>query len=389
VEVLQMNKKTIWITFLIIAMTLFSFNVECAYSSPTTNTQPTTDQTSISTAYPSDSSSPQVNESLAAENSFWLFLNNVAGINTKDFKVDKLKITHGSFQNSSKSETIISAVISNNKENLSIAMSLVNEKVNFFSLSPLHGDLPGYSLSINDCLLASKSVLSNYQTSFKADYCNELNQLTPLSVKEANVTISNNDCVLSIQQDTTSNVRFAELTWSKKLGDIASGALSVCAIFSKTGVLTYFIDGLGVYSLANTTVTITEEKALEISRSITNSYAQENNFTVSSIDSKLIYATDLDNQRGDVSLIYPYWEIVTHFNSSRFFSYNVLIWADTGEIYRQEPNYPMSETITTSIPSNEVLIIAVLAIMIFISAALILVKKKLKKKKAELSSHLV
>jgi hypothetical protein len=207
-------------SILIVSVLLLS-SVQIGFASNVENRQ-LSDQPSNVPAQISDAVSVQSTKNLTDQQTFWLFLNNIAGINTTKYAVSMFQTSNlKASENSSKTQTAISTIINRGNENLSISMVLIGGKVSFYDLNLISGSLEGPSLSLDNCLSASKNILSNYQTLFGAAYCSQFNQLTPAAIQGKNATVSNENNVLSINQtDDIRNARFVELDWCKKVSGI-------------------------------------------------------------------------------------------------------------------------------------------------------------------------
>jgi hypothetical protein len=187
-------------------------------------------------------------------------------------------------------------------------------------------------------------------------------------VKAENTTIDTEDTLLTVQysENLTNQVKYAELSWYKKIGDSAIPAQSIQAKVAKNGILTFFADSLGLYQVATTNVAVTKENALNISMPIIYAYAEENGRTVESIGSTLTYVTDLSGSRGDSFLIYPEWVISAEFDGSNVMGvtgYDVLIWADSGAVCSEgtQGNY---QDIAESTPWNQCLLTVVTIVFV-------------------------
>ena len=101
---------------------------------------------------------------------------------------------------------------------------------------------------------------------------------------------------------------------------------------SKTGILTYFSDNIGLYEMAATNVSITKEAALEIAMPYIEEYATANGRKIEATNATLNYVRDLNGSRGDSTLIYPQWCVSALFDSStkEVYGFDVFVWADTG-----------------------------------------------------------
>lgn len=271
------------------------------------------------------------------------------------YDVTRFRITPEEVTASQKTQTAISATLSNNQANLSIAMVLIEGKVRFYNLNLISGTLEGTPLDIDDCLAAGRNVITQYRTNFKADYCTDFGRLIPTTVQTDKLSIDNDNSLLTIEcsNEVTNQVRYAELCWYQKIGDLTIPALSIQATFAKTGVLTSFSDNMGIYKVATTDIAITESSAIAISTPIINAYANSNARTIESIEAKLTYVSDYNSSRGDSYIVYPQWTVSAKLDNSNkdgIYGYSVLIWGDSGEVHQQgiQGDYrPLTNNATT------------------------------------------
>jgi hypothetical protein len=325
---------------------LLAFNTQTAFSSPIPdlsrpsrplNPQNDTDVIDNSTMPNVLPSSPQTFEE---QQLFWAFLNEVAGINTSNYDVTRFRITPEEVTGSQKTQTAISATLSNNQANLSIAMVIVEGKVRFYNLNLISGTLQSPSLDNNECLTAGRTAIDQYMSNFKADYCADFSRLIPTTMRTDKLSIDNENSLLTVEcpKDITNQVKYAELSWYQKIDNLTIPALSIQATFAKTGILTSFADNMGLYKIATTDVAITETNAIDISIPIISAYANSNGRTIEAIEAELTYVSDYNSSRGDSYLVYPQWTVSAKLDNSNkdgVYGYSVLIWGDSGEVHQQ------------------------------------------------------
>lgn len=138
-----MNRKIVALIVLIIAAILFSFSVESAHSSLITDSRLTSVHSSASTAPPFNLTIPIINERIEVQEAFLVFVNDVAGIDLSDYNVTILKVTSDKIIGSQETQIAISAMISNNRENISVGLVFVDGKVKFYDLNVISGSLGG------------------------------------------------------------------------------------------------------------------------------------------------------------------------------------------------------------------------------------------------------
>jgi hypothetical protein len=298
------------------------------------------------------------------------FVNQVAGINMNNYNIASFNVSTSQVLGSQKQQTCISAVISNAQRSMGIAMILIEGKVRFYDLSLLSGTLEGAQLSIADSLSATKRAIGNYQAYFNASYCTGFDKIIPETIQAQNLTINDKDTTLNIQYfgDPVSQLEFAKLDWYQTNG-LNVPAQSVQATVSKTGIITSFADNLGLYKVATTNVAISKEQAIQIATPYINAYTMQNNREIETINATLGYTTDFNGSRGDSYLIYPQWEISAIFEGSNsdVYGYNVLVWADNGQV-RHEGAQANYQTVSTSstLDNTAMTIIAIIVIAPFV-----------------------
>jgi len=299
---------------------------------------------------------------------FSKFLNQVAGIDTQKYITSYFHVSSNNHLGSEKIETSIAAVIENENEKFDIAMKIVDGKITFYDLDLLSGSLSGTKLDVDSCLKASTNAIKNYQIAFEANYCSNIEKMAPENIKTQNITITNEDSQLLINNLNTENpLRNLELFWRKMINTLTVGKQSVIAYVANNGMLTYFVDNMALYNVASTEIAIDEKSAIAIAEPIIETYAKENGRTVESIKSELKYVSDINGSRGDSCLIYPQWTVLASFGSSDktpIYGYCVSIWADSGEIHHKDSqgNYQMINS--NSGASSEYLVIILLLIVV-------------------------
>jgi len=315
---------------------------------------------------------------------FWNFLNKVAGLDTSNYDVTRFRITQDEVRGSQKIETSISATLSNSQANLSIAMVLIEGKVRFYSLNLISGMLEGKTLDITDSLDVGRNAITQYRTSFNADYCAEFSQSIPSTLQKDKFSTDNENSLLTVERSKELNNqgRYVELCWYQKIDNLTVPTLSIQAAFSDTGILTSFADNIGLYKVATTNVSVLKENALDIATPFINSYATENDRTIKSIDTQLRYVTDLNGTRGDSFLLYPQWEISAYFEhveNKLDYGYSVLIWADSGKVHYSDTQAVLPHT-TQSTQTNPGLgIIAIMGVGSALVIAIVMRKQNTKK----------
>jgi hypothetical protein len=330
-----MDRKKIILTISILTLMLLAFSVQSAYCA--------TDTTSAGAA-------------AYAQSQASTFLKQVAGFDMTNYTIISFNTTTPAMLNSQTPQTIVSAIVSDGRQNYSLAMALVQGKVWFYDLTPLTSISVNTQMSIDNRLGLASKAIDQYQLLFNASYCSGFAQLVPASVTVQNVTISsaNTNTLLNINSDTsTAKSESTSFSWFKPVDGAVIPQMSTTMIISNTGLVTSFYDNLAVYNIANVKASVSKEAAITIAKPYIEKYANDNSQTVNSIDVTLTYTVDANASRGDGNTIYPQWQVFAQLDGSNQFNitqYAVMIWADNGVAYHYGPqgNY---QTITTNTSS--------------------------------------
>jgi hypothetical protein len=295
---------------------------------------------------------------LEAQKSFWGFLNQVAGVTTYGYNVTRFHISPVQAPGSQKLQIAISAIISKDSENISISMELTEGKITFYKLELISGSLQGLQLDSNTILSKAKNAIAEYRANFNAPYCTGLDQLVPSSMKANDFTIDSNDTLLNVQLSTDQRnpIQFAHLVWYAKVGNSTINSQSIQIEVAKTGILTEFVDNLGLYKLATNTIAITKDAAVTSANKIIDSFATANGLRIESMESQLSYVPDINGTRGDCFSVYPLWQISAKFDESQKVAngYSVCLWADSGKVRNQGPEIQQvkQQPVLETTPSN-------------------------------------
>ncbi|XHH10264.1 MAG: hypothetical protein ACFCUE_06435 [Candidatus Bathyarchaeia archaeon] len=271
-------------------------------------------------------------------------------------------------------------MIANQQGNLSIVLSIIEGKVKFYDSGLLSGTLEGSELSINDCLTNTKEAISNYREFFNAQYCNGFDSILPSTIDAKNTTLNNANLTVNIQvnEQLKTPLKCIITTWRRSIDNMVVKDLTIQSTISKTGVITSFIDNLGVYEIATTDVSMTKEVALKTAMPYIEEYATVNERKIEATDVTLAYVRDLNGSRGDSTLIYPQWCVSALFDSSEdkdVYGFNVLIWADNGVVGSAIPQaaYHFNNSV-----SNELIYLTLGTIAVTIFSIILFITKKRK-----------
>jgi hypothetical protein len=310
---------------------------------------------------------------------FCKFLNQIAGLKTQNYILSYYQITSSPVAGSNKIETSISAMAKKDFQVFDISMIIIEGKVRFYDLSLVNGSLTGEELNVDDRLATSKDVVKNYQTDFNANYCSALDSMIPTKIQTENFSITNQATVLSIENFKDNPIKSTELSWYKIIGNDTIYKQSIHVIIAKNGLLTYFTDTMGFYTIATTKTVITNQTAINIAMPIIEAFANEKDRIIESIEAKFSYEDDTNSTRGNSYLIYPMWTISASFETSReneIDGYAVNIWADSGSIYEQNAQgYYKSLNTENSVLNQSITNASATIIVIIVIGAVICIRR--------------
>lgn len=358
-----MNKKgQFLIAFLLLtSIGITQVNAQLQQSTALSSDQYTT--ANITSHYGADYTSAAINQQ--GRQTLEVFLNKVAGINMNLYNITSLNVHTSKVPGSQRNQMSISARLDSDETSLYIAMIIIENKVRFYDLSLLSGNLGDAQLSFADSLNAGERAIDNYRSEFNASYCDGLNQIVPPITQPQNLTTTINNKTLKIQSLANSELplKYTMLTWQQNANNITIPMQSVQATVSRTGIITFFVDTLGVYEVATTNIALSKQQALATAMPYINAYSEENDIEVQRVNATLEYVTDLNGIRGDSYLLYPQWTVSATFVNSNngVTGYNVLIWADNGEIVDERAQGAFLPR-TTEVPSANITIVIITAV---------------------------
>jgi len=325
------------------------------------------------------------------------FLQQVAGFNTSDYQINasspsEPRGTWGA-QITPHFENFVKANISNSRGESEAYLNFMDGTFWFYQLDSSSWDNFGTNeLSFNDLLKTLIKVVNGYHAFFNTSYCSDFAQLAFSALQTQKLSVENRDFSLQIQRGTSaplSNGIYATC-YSKIDGENTSNFRSMQVGISKTGVATWISDGMMIYYVATTNVTVSEEQALAIAEPYIQAFAKKNQREVTAVSTAFRYEKDGIEERGDTLAIYPEWTIYASYNQvsvyntseAYLFGYSVVIWADNGGFAVNEPDYGWPPTTNGNVGLLFLLIPAVI-IMIFVLASGLYLYNRRKMKKPE------
>lgn len=197
--------------------------------------------------------------------------------------------------------------------------------------------------SLNESLGTLISALKGYQVLLNASYCEDFGRMVSTALETHALNVEANDSLLQIKQTdyNSSWLPTLEVSWFRKIDGQFTTLFRCISVGMRNGLITRIGDGMNTYYVATTSVAVSYDQAMNISRLYIDAFAQENQLNTVSISATLNYTTDLNAQRGDSFAIYPFWFVQGFYDKGGpdgAYSYSVIIWADNGSILAKGPD---------------------------------------------------
>lgn len=250
---------------------------------------------------------------------------------------------------------------------------------------------------------AAKTFLERYQTHTKIDSTDMVSMLDDKVdvTKDSSKTMGNTK--LTISNIDYYGVKQTSFKWAYTVNEADYTSLQLC--FQKNGLLYSFSDDRGVYSIGDTTVSVSSEQAIDIATKYieTYSYDMPNDYKVSGFNITEDQTTaQIETYPINSSELRPYWNVKLYLNQTYPGSvkgFSIYVWANSGELFSctklayggvepsnnldsesstTSPSPLSSETNEASIGLGVVAVIAVATLAIAVASIALVVKKRSK-----------
>ncbi len=196
-------------------------------------------------------------------------------------------------------------------------------------------NLEGLPITIqtsSSTLSEAKNILDRYQTFSKESYFQPLRDiLSNVNDLKSMMTTKGN-----IKLKITVNESFETIQWIRMVNGIDNTYNRITLRF-RNGTFESFWDSWNLYPTGEFNIKVMREEAINIAKGALQNYSYKvgpikvNNFTF--VDSPL--SADLSMQPRENNTLYPWWDIRLYLDKvypGRVTSFQVTLWADTGEI---------------------------------------------------------
>jgi hypothetical protein len=197
--------------------------------------------------------------------------------------------------------------------------------------------------SLNQSLSILIIALNAYQVLLNASYCEDFARMVSTALETQELNVETSDSLLQIKQTGYNSSRLPtfEVAWLRKIGGQFTTNFQSIQVGMRNGRITDILDTMSTYHVVTTSVAVSYDQAMNISRPYIEAFAQENQLNTVSISATLNYTIDGSAQRGDRFAIYPFWFVQGSYDRSgpeNARGYSVIIWADNGSISGEGPN---------------------------------------------------
>lgn len=239
-------------------------------------------------------------------------------------------------------EIDVSFSISNNHGNSDALITFVDGNFWRYRLDSPDNLGTGES-SLNESLSILISALNGYRVLFNESYCEDFARMVSTALKTQASSVETSDSLLRIEQTNynSSWLPTLDVSWFRKIDGQFTTNFQSIQIGMRNGRMTGILDTVSIYHVATTSIAVSYDQAMNISKPFIEAFAQENQLNIVSISATLNYTIDGSSQRGDSFAIYPFWFVQGSYDRSgpeNARGYSVIIWADNGNILGEGPN---------------------------------------------------
>ena len=232
---------------------------------------------------------------------------------------------------------------------------------------------------------AVKNFLEKYQTYTKIDSGNMIDMLPKIDPGQ-NSTITMGNTKLTLTNIDNFGTEISLFKWAYTANGAEYTSLQVG--FQKNGIFDSFSDNRALYSIGDTTVNITHEKAITIAKRESETYSykmpdgsQVTDFNIPEDQTK----AELLTTAGNSTVLRPYWFVklyLDHTYPGSVVGLSVFIWANSGEVFRigniAYGGVEYDDINNTSSSIDTIVIPVAAAIIVVIVASALLIKKRSK-----------
>lgn len=230
---------------------------------------------------------------------------------------------------------IVRYTLSSSESTVNIICDIQNNVLRSCQVSEENGSINS-DKQYDNLIDAVKSFLGKYQTYSKIDSTNLIASLDNVDVtKDSAITVGNTK--LAITNSDSAEEPITYFNWAYTINGVNYTSLQLG--FQKNGVLDTLYDNRALYTVGDTTVNISSEKAIEIAMKYLPSYSYEmpdhtfvSGFNITEDRTK----TELVAYPIDSLELRPYWVVKLYLNQTYPGSvqgFTIYIWANSGELF--------------------------------------------------------
>jgi DNA-binding transcriptional ArsR family regulator len=267
-------------------------------------------------------------------NKITTLLHDVAQVDLNSYKVQQLSNTVEYRKDIAASEEIIRYSLTSSTSNLDCYLRFRNNHFSRYQLNPIESTITQTQTPPSSLLENAKAALNRYKAYSGDTYLDDMSDLLDMVTSLGNTELTQGNLKLEITDGGSGNGR---VTWLYTEKGIDYPSKCVDMVF-KNHVLTDFTDGYFLFTIASTTLSISQEQAVTIAKN----YAKTLTWT---IDQKQITGFATQDQPVSVQLVphprpgstglIPYWYVVLRLEQTYTGGINTVtvgIFADNGEV---------------------------------------------------------
>lgn len=267
-------------------------------------------------------------------NKITTLLHDVAQVDLNSYKVQQLSNTVEYRKDIAASEEIIRYSLTSSTSNIDCYLRFRNNHFSRYQLNPIESTITQTQTPSSSLLENAKAALNRYKAYSGDTYLDDMSDLLDTVTSLGNTELTQGNLKLEITDGGSGNGR---VTWLYTEKGIDYPSKCVDMVF-KNHVLTDFTDGYFLFTIASTTLSISQEQAVTIAKN----YAKTLTWT---IDQKQITGFATQDQPVSVQLVphprpgstglIPYWYVVLRLEQTYTGGINTVtvgIFADNGEV---------------------------------------------------------
>lgn len=272
-----------------------------------------------------------------------IILNDAIGLNTENYTVKVDSIIEDIYYETLPQE-MVKLTLETNESQLDVIGNFVEGKLRSISLYQLK-DESTQTPSVSDPIELANNFLTKYQTLTATTYLEHLASMLDVAANHNMTTTCNN-----VKLEVTYTAERTSIRWTYSINNVEA-QMKCLGLTFENGFLTGFIDTWNLFTIAETSINVSQDEAIRIAKESTDNYSWNvsmgsNNQPVTVTEYRIVdnqtsltfsnYPSKNDARNGTPLTLYPSWRVKLVFDQvypGNVYGINVGVWADTGEVH--------------------------------------------------------